>query len=122
MNPNHLKARLRLGEWLIDEGKIEEAIREFEYAYQYDEDEARYPLVQTLQKQCEILEKSDRSFDALRLYDRILEVLPTERLAETRKAAILNIIATADKAMENDDFLRASRCTRILARMKRLRS
>ena len=38
INPNHLKARLLLGETLREQGALDEAVKQLEEAYRYDED------------------------------------------------------------------------------------
>ena len=58
-NPNHLKARLLVGETLREEGAIDEAVKELEEAYRYDEDAARYPLIRALLAQGEEQSRSD---------------------------------------------------------------
>ena len=53
VNPNHLKARLLLGEALREQGAIDEAVKELEEAHRYDEDAARLPLLRALLAQGE---------------------------------------------------------------------
>jgi tetratricopeptide (TPR) repeat protein len=101
VNPNHLKARLLLGQILLEQDRLEDAIRELEEAYRYDEEAAFYPLIRALLVRGEQLGRlsgpssSKQSIgrpkqadDALRVYERVLEISPHEKVAEERIAAI----------------------------------
>ncbi len=102
VNPNHLKARLLLGETLTEQGAVEEAVRQLEEAYRRDEDAARYPLVRALLAQGEGFEKAGREDDALGIYQRVLEISPREMVAHERRQLIL--IARGDRALGAGDF------------------
>lgn len=98
-NPNHLKARLRIGEILQEQGKLTAAIEELEHAYRYDEDAARYPLLRALLLRGEELERSGLSPpDLLAFYGRILELSPAEPLAIERSHELLRRIAEEHEA------------------------
>lgn len=104
VNPNHLKARLLLGQILIEQENLDAAIEELEQAYQYDQDAARYPLVRTLLGKAERLERAEQpDVDAaLGLYERVLILSPRERVAHERQRAIW--IARGDSALQELEF------------------
>jgi tetratricopeptide (TPR) repeat protein len=89
VNPNHLKARLLLGETLCEQGALDEAVKQLEEAYRYDEDAARYPLIRVLLAQGDVIERTEREDDALNIYQRVLEISPREVVAHERVAGIL---------------------------------
>jgi tetratricopeptide (TPR) repeat protein len=90
-NPNHLKARLLVGETLREEGAIDEAVKELEEAYRYDEDAARYPLIRALLAQGERVEQLGCEDDALNIYQRVLDLSPREAVAREKLAEIHSI-------------------------------
>jgi tetratricopeptide (TPR) repeat protein len=90
-NPNHLKARLLVGETLREEGAIDEAVKELEEAYRYDEDAARYPLIRALLAQGESTAQTGREDDALNIYQRVLELSPREAVAREKLAEIRSV-------------------------------
>src|SRR5262249_22396182 len=91
-NPNHLKARLLLGQILLDQDRSTDAVKELEAAYQYDEDAARYPLIKALLIRGEELERVDDYVAASEIYKRVLELSPDEKLAQQRCAAIEELL------------------------------
>ena len=90
-NPNHLKARLLVGETLREEGAIDEAVKELEEAYRYDEDAARYPLIRALLAKGEGTEQIGREEDALNIYQRVLDLSPREAVAREKVAEIRSL-------------------------------
>jgi len=52
-DPYHLRARLLLGETLLEQGQIDEAVTELRFAYELDEYEASFPLSRALLAQAE---------------------------------------------------------------------
>jgi len=102
VNPNHLKARLLLGEALREQGAVDAAVQQLEEAFRYDPDGARYPLVRALLAQGETVEKVGREDDGLSIYARVLEISPTEQVARDRRQVIL--VARGDRALQNNDF------------------
>jgi tetratricopeptide (TPR) repeat protein len=90
-NPNHLKARMLVGETLREEGAIDEAVKELEEAYRYDEDAARYPLIRALLAQGESTAQTGREDDALNIYQRVLELSPREAVAREKLAEIRSV-------------------------------
>lgn len=104
-NPNHLKARLLLGEVLRERGLLDESVRELEEAYRYDEDAARYPLVRGLLVQGEEMERAGREDDAVSVYERVLGISPRETLAAERRRTL--VITQGDRALTTGDYDRA---------------
>ena len=98
LDPHHVQARLLLSQLLLEQGHFDEAIRELEEAYRYDENTARYPLGRALLAKAEELRQQDKADDALAFYERTLELIPNERLAQERRAAIW--IHRGDQAYE----------------------
>jgi tetratricopeptide (TPR) repeat protein len=105
VNPNHLKARLLLGQVLVEQGKMDEAIRELEEAYRYDEQATRYPLIRALLIRGEELERLGSDDEALTVYTRVLEASPRERVAQEHRTAIW--IERGDAAFKADDLMTA---------------
>ena len=101
-NPNHLKARLLLGEALREQGEVDAAVQKLEEAFCYDSDAARYPLVRALLAQGEMVEKAGREDDALSIYSRVDEISPNERVTRDRRQAIF--IARGDRSLQANDF------------------
>jgi len=101
-NPNHLNARLLLGTCLREEGDLIEAIKELEWAYEYDPQASRYELVLSLLFQGERVEAEGDQDAAVAVYDRILEVSPRGRLARERRATIYE--RQGDEALEAGDY------------------
>jgi tetratricopeptide (TPR) repeat protein len=102
VNPNHLKARLLLGEALREQGLLEDSVKELEEAYRYDEDAARYTLVRALMVQGEGKEKAGREEEAVGAYERILAISPRESLARERWRAL--VVAKGDRALKKGDY------------------
>jgi tetratricopeptide (TPR) repeat protein len=102
VNPNHLKARLLLGQVLIEQEQPDAAIAELEEAYQYDADAARYPLVRALLDKAQRLERDKQPDTALELYERVLKLSPREPVAHERHDAIW--IAHGDTALQAHEF------------------
>jgi WD domain, G-beta repeat len=80
-----------VGEILREEDAIDEAVKELEEAYRYDEDAARYPLVRALLAHGERTELSGREDDALNIYQRVLAISPREAVAQEKLAEIRSI-------------------------------
>jgi WD40 repeat protein/tetratricopeptide (TPR) repeat protein len=86
--PYHLKARLLLGEVLLEQHLLDEAVHVFEDAYKYDRDEARSGLVKALRQYGDKLRGQDRFIQALDAYSRILEISPDEPLVSQQMAEV----------------------------------
>jgi tetratricopeptide (TPR) repeat protein len=105
VNPNHLKARLLLGEALREQGAVDAAVQQLEEAYRYDSDAARYPLVRALLARGEELERGANEDEALGTYAHVLEISNNESVARERRQGIL--LARGDKALQANEFLAA---------------
>jgi tetratricopeptide (TPR) repeat protein len=73
-NPNHLQAQLRLAQALFEQGRLEEAITEYERAYSFDRARARDGLIEARQAWAEALEKGGRVNEADQEYETILGI------------------------------------------------
>ena len=101
-NLNHLKARLLLGTILRDEGRLAEAVAEFEQAYEIEPREAGFELLRTLLQQGETLEAAGAEQEALTAYNRVLEIFPREKTAQDRRSALWE--KQGDRALAIPDF------------------
>jgi tetratricopeptide (TPR) repeat protein len=86
--PRHFRARLFLGETLMEQGKIDEAVSELQQAYELDRDEARLPLARAMVAQAEAREKAGDEESALTISEKALEVSPNEQTAQALLASI----------------------------------
>jgi len=86
--PRHFRARLYLGETLMEQGHVDEAVGELQQAYELDRDEARLPLARALVVQAEAREKAGDEEGALAASQKALEVSPNERTAQVLLASI----------------------------------
>ena len=75
-NPNHPQARLGLAQVLLEQGRIEEAIAEFEGAYALDRAKARDGLSEAREALADALEKEGRVNEADQEYETILRTAP----------------------------------------------
>ena len=100
VNPNHLKARLLLGQVLVEQGNLEGAVRELEEAHRHDEAAARYPLIRTLLLRQEEMERAGASDGALAACDRVLELSPGNNVAMERRASVWRV--RGDRALAAD--------------------
>jgi tetratricopeptide (TPR) repeat protein len=80
--PRHFRARLYLGEVLLQQGHLGEAITELQQAYELDRDEVRLPLARALNSQAEAMEKVGDEESALSIAEKALEVSPNEAKAQ----------------------------------------
>jgi tetratricopeptide (TPR) repeat protein len=106
VNPNHLKARLLLAQVLVEQGKLEEAVRELEEARRYDTVAAQYPLIRTLLLREEELERANDMDGALTACERVLEIAPGNNVATERRATIWR--QRGEKALSADQLDEAS--------------
>jgi tetratricopeptide (TPR) repeat protein len=102
VNPNHLKARLLLGQVLLEQEKLDEAVKELEEAYKNDEDAARYQLIRALLARGQEHERSQQPERALVVYNRALAISPREKVAIERRAALL--VARGDDFLQHDNL------------------
>jgi tetratricopeptide (TPR) repeat protein len=98
VNENHLKARLLLGQVLLERKDAGEAVKELEEAYKYDDAAARYPLLRALLVLAEAHERAGADDDALACYERVLALSPQDRVAAERRVALLARRAAAARA------------------------
>lgn len=86
--PRHFRARLYLGETLVEQGHVDEAVSELQQAYELDRDEARLPLARALVAQAEMQDKAGDEESALAASEKALEVSPNEQTAQILLAEI----------------------------------
>ena len=84
INPNHLKARLLLGQVLLEKGDLTESVDMFDAAYQYDERAARAHLIKALLALAETQEENLQ----LTTYERILKIQSDQPLANEKIQSI----------------------------------
>lgn len=96
-NPRHFRARLNLGEALLELKKTDEALAELERAYDLDQDEARLPLARALIEQAKIRDRANDDDMALAALDRALLVSPNE--AEARRLRTVIYTRRGDSAL-----------------------
>lgn len=104
-NPKHFRARLFLGEALLELHKKDEAVTELQQAYDLDRDEARLPLARGLREQALAREQAGDDDGALLAIDRALQILPTEQAAKDMRARLW--AKRADTALAQDDLDKA---------------
>lgn len=100
-NPNHLKARLLLGQVRVEQGDLAGAVQVLEEAFRYDEDAGRYPLVRALLALGGASEHAGDDDAALAAYGRALELSPREAVAQERSGVIW--LRRGDAAMLKED-------------------
>ena len=88
-NPQHFHARLRLGETLLQLGRIDEAVVELEWAYEQDQQEARVLLTRALVTQADQQESKGSAREALVACERALRISPDDRTAQNMRTSIL---------------------------------
>lgn len=81
VNPRHFRARLHLGETLLEQGAIDEAIAELDKALGLDHEEARLPLARAWLAKAELLKSEEDLEKILRACERVLELFPKETQA-----------------------------------------
>jgi tetratricopeptide (TPR) repeat protein len=97
INPNHLKARLLLGQVLLEKRNFAESVAMFDAAYQYDERSARAHLIKALLALAETQEENLQ----LSTYERILKIQSDQPLANEKIQAIWVKRGEALQAQEN---------------------
>jgi photosystem II stability/assembly factor-like uncharacterized protein/tetratricopeptide (TPR) repeat protein len=105
-NPNHAGAQLGLAQALHEQGLLEEAVTEYEKAYNLDEI-ASEGLVKALLASGEMLEKEATSVaEAVRRYERVLEIAPDNEVARRRLTDIK--LAEAEAYEQQREWRRAN--------------
>ncbi|MBN1487118.1 MAG: tetratricopeptide repeat protein [Anaerolineae bacterium] len=97
-NSRHFRARLYLGEALLEQGLVDDAVRELQQAYELDRDETRLPLARALVAQAKMNERAGNEEGALNACELALRISPNERVAHEIKTAIW--IHRGDQAVE----------------------
>jgi photosystem II stability/assembly factor-like uncharacterized protein/tetratricopeptide (TPR) repeat protein len=105
-NPNHAGAQLGLAQALHEQGLIEEAVTEYEKAHNLDEI-ASEGLVKVLLASGEVWEEDATSVaQAVRRYERVLEIAPDNELARRRLTDIK--LAEAEGYEQQREWRRAN--------------
>ena len=118
INPNHLKARLLLGQILLEKGELDESVTMFDAAHQYDERSARAHLIKAL---LALAETQDENLQ-LSTYARILKIQSDQPLASEKIRAIWTKRGEALQAQENfEEALKAFEQIIDTARIKKVR-
>jgi tetratricopeptide (TPR) repeat protein len=119
INPNHLKARLLLGQVLLEKGNLTESVDMFDAAYQYDERAARALLIKSLLALAETQEENLQ----LTTYERILKIQSEQPLANEKVRAIWVKRGEALQAQENfEEALKAFEQIEDTERIAKVRS
>ncbi len=98
INPNHLKARLLLGQILLEKGNLAESVEMFDAAYQYDERSARADLIKSLLALAETQEENLQ----VSTYERILKIQNDQPFANEKLRAIW--IQRGEAALAQEKF------------------
>jgi tetratricopeptide (TPR) repeat protein len=101
-NLRHFRARLHLGEALLELGQTDKAVVELERAYELDRDEARLPLARALVAEAKAREGTGDEDGALAAYERALQISPNEQVVQERWIATW--ARRGDVALEGDDL------------------
>jgi len=102
VNPRHFRARLNLGESLLELGQNDLAVSELEQAYELDSHEARLPLARALVAQAHSRELAGDAEGALAACERALAISPGERAAQQLRALIWK--RWGDEAWQSHDM------------------
>jgi tetratricopeptide (TPR) repeat protein len=100
--PRHFRARLHLGEALLELNQTDKAVTELEQAYELDQEEARLPLARALVAQAETRERAGDEDGALAACKRALQISPSERAAQEIRTTIWT--QRGDAALKRDDL------------------
>jgi tetratricopeptide (TPR) repeat protein len=101
-NPSHFRARLYLGETLLQSGDLETAVTELEKAYQLDREEARLPLARALVAQARTRLEAQDEEAGLDLLEQALAISPQERDAQMLRYEIWT--RRGDQALQENDL------------------
>jgi tetratricopeptide (TPR) repeat protein len=101
-NRLHFRARLSLGEALLELDQADDAVAELEVAYELDAEEARLSLGRALLAQAKARERAGNRDGAIEACDRALEVSPCEQRAHEMRAFLWT--QQGDDAMERGDL------------------
>lgn len=101
-NPHHFRARLNLGEALLELGDTAQAVIELEQAYELDKTEARLSLARGLIAHAKARLRAGDEDGTLAACTRTLEVSPSEREAQEIRSDIWT--QRGDAALKQDDL------------------
>ena len=87
-NSSHFRARLYLGEALLELGQVAEAVTELELAYKMDQDEASLAWSRALVSQAQLQLQAGDEEGALFACGRALQISPNDQKAQEIKAGI----------------------------------
>lgn len=104
-NPGHLRAQLYLGNALLEQNQIEEAVAELERAYKLSPEEAHSPLVHALVIYAKEQRQAGNEDGTLNACERVLQISPDEHQAQEIRTAIW--IQRRDVALEQNELDRA---------------
>ncbi len=104
-NPKHFRARLYLGESLLELNKKDEAVTELQQAYELDRDEAKLPVARGLREQAKAREQAGDDDGALLAIDRALQISPNEQAAQDLRSRLW--AKRGDTALAQDDLDKA---------------
>jgi len=107
VNPNHLKARLLLGEVYRAQGKFDDSVRELEEAYRFDKVVSKIPLEAVLIQRANTREKEKQTDKALLDYVRVLEISSNNEVAKERQVTIW--LGRGEDALRSNNFDEALR-------------
>lgn len=102
LNPNHVEARILLARVYHENGDSENAIRELEEAHRYDPGAARNAHVEILCAYGENLEFLKKEDEALKQYEKVLELSENDPFAHERISQIYT--RRGDEARDCDDM------------------
>lgn len=98
VNPNHLKARLLLGEILFETKRVEETVKILDETYSYDTGATRADLIRALL----VLAEGQDENSQLTTLKRILDIQPNQPVAKLRQKAIWG--ARGEVALKNEQL------------------
>ncbi|MFW9770407.1 MAG: tetratricopeptide repeat protein, partial [Candidatus Thorarchaeota archaeon] len=101
LNPRHFRARLLMGEALLELNRVNEALVALDQAYDLDRDSARLPLARARINRGLSLEQAGEEEAALAIYESVLAISPMEVQAKDRISAIWRNRGRAAEASEN---------------------
>jgi tetratricopeptide (TPR) repeat protein len=87
-NPRHFRARVHLGEALLEQGQTDKAVAELERAYEMDRKAAHLPLVRALIAQARARQEDSDKDSALAACQRALQISPNEPQVQELQATI----------------------------------
>jgi tetratricopeptide (TPR) repeat protein len=109
-NPRNQRARLQLGQALLELGQIDEAVASLSLAYELGRQKGKSAYVSGLLSQAEASHKAGHEEGVLSACERVLEISPDEPKALARRTAIWT--RRGDVALAKDDFSGALRAYR----------